>query len=439
MTLADRSTLFFILASIGLAATLAGQQPPSRPFDVLGYAADIKPDMAAKTVAARVTITFVGNVDELPVVDLDAGDLIIDAVRTGNVEQPFVRDGRRLSVSLVPPPRSGERRAIDVEYHGAPRSGVQFHPERSQVYTIFSTSQWLVSVDAPGERATLQLSVVLPRGLRVVDSGEERSARQQANGSVVHEWRLGRPAPSYTFGFAAGPFVDVRALDGRLRFLGAGFTEPELAQIFRDSADMLQFFEARAGVPYGDRVYTQALVASTAGQEMSGFSLLSDEYGRSVLADPRAITLGAHELAHQWWGNRITCRDWTDFWLNEGFATFMAAAYKEHRFGREEYLREVEQSRLRYEAVRSAGGDKPLVFPDWARPTANDWTLVYHKGAYVLHLLREKLGDEPFWAAIRHYTRTYLDRSVTTQDFQAAVEQSSGTGLSTFFEEWIAF
>ncbi len=299
MTLADRSTLFFILASIGLAATLAGQQPPSRPFDVLNYAAHIEPDLA-RTVAGRVTITFVASVDTLSVVDFDAGDLVIETVRTGRVAQPFVKNGRGLRVSLTPPLRAGEQRSVDVVYHGAPRSGVQFHPERSQLYTIFSTSQWLV-------------------------------------------------------------------------------------------------------------------------------------------ADPRAITLGAHELAHQWWGNRITCRDWTDFWLNEGFATFMTAAYKEHRFGREEYLREVEQSRLRYEAVRSAGGDKPLVFPDWARPTANDWTLVYHKGAYVLHLLREKLGDEPFWAAIRHYTRTYLDRSVTTQDFQAAVEQSSGTGLSTFFEEWIAF
>ncbi len=434
-----RSGFLVLLLALGLAAGVIGQQTPVRPFDVLNYTAYIEPDLAARTIAGRVTITFVARVKTLTAVDLDAGDLVVETVRTGTVAQPFVKNSRGLRVSLTPPLRAGEQRSVDVLYHGAPRSGVQFHPGRSQVYTIFSTSQWLVSVDAPGERATLQLSVVLPRGLAVVGSGEERPARAQSNGSVVHEWRLGRAAPSYTFGFAAGPFADVRALNGRLRFLGAGFTEVELAQIFRDSTDMLEFFEARAGVPYSDRVYTQALVADTVGQEMSGFSLLSEDYGKGVLADPRAITLGAHELAHQWWGNRITCADWTDFWLNEGFATFMAAAYKEHRFGREEYTREIERSRLRYEGVRSAGDDKPLVFPNWNRPTSTDRTLVYHKGAYVLHLLREKLGDEPFWTAIRHYTRTHLDRSVTTKDFQDTLEQSTGANLSAFFKEWVAF
>jgi len=115
----------------------------------------------------------------------------------------------------------------------------------------------------------------------------------------------------------------------------------------------------------------------------------------------------------------------------------MAAAYQERRFGRQEYLHEIAASRARYEKVRDDGHDRPLVFPDWDRPTADDRTLVYHKGAYVLHLLRELLGERAFWDGLRYYTRTYFGRSVTTADFQAAMERSSGRSLADFFDRWV--
>jgi aminopeptidase N len=147
--------------------------------------------------------------------------------------------------------------------------------------------------------------------------------------------------------------------------------------------------------------------------------------------------LGAHELAHQWWGNMVTCRNWNHFWLNEGIATFMAAAYKEHRFGREEYLREIESNRVAYQKVHDLGKDRSLVFPDWLNPTAEDRTLVYDKGAYVLHLLRGELGERAFWAGIQLYTRKYFGKSVTTPDFQKMMEQASGKDLTHFFSKWI--
>jgi aminopeptidase N len=133
----------------------------------------------------------------------------------------------------------------------------------------------------------------------------------------------------------------------------------------------------------------------------------------------------------------VTCVNWNHFWLNEGVATFMAAAYKEHRFGREEYLREIEGNRLNYERVRDAGKDKSLVFPNWSNPTAEDRTLVYDKGAYVLHLLREELGERAFWDGLRRYTRNYFGKSVTTADFQATMERASGKNLQQFFSRWV--
>jgi aminopeptidase N len=155
------------------------------------------------------------------------------------------------------------------------------------------------------------------------------------------------------------------------------------------------------------------------------------------MADSNAIGLIAHELAHQWWGNMVTCHAWTEFWLNEGFATYMAAAYREHRVGRETYLKDIASMKARYEEVRARGNDRPLIFPSWDRPTADDRTIVYQKGAYVLHELREMVGDAAFWAGIRRYTTDHFGKSVTTADFHIAMERASGMDLRAFFDRWV--
>jgi aminopeptidase N len=304
---------------------------------------------------------------------------------------------------------------------------------------VFSTSQWMVAIDDPSARATLRLRLTMPGAWTASASGREIARREVPGNNVVVEWEQDRPVPTYTFGFAAGAFSDVIDRGGRtaLHFLGRGFTESELRRVFGETAQMISFFEERAGVPYPGDSYAQALVARTAGQEMAGLSIVSEEYGRAVIADPSAIGLLAHELAHQWWGNMVTCQAWTEFWLNEGFATYMAAAYREQRFGREVYLQDVESMQTRYEQVRARGNDRPLVFPSWDRPTADDRTIVYQKGAYALHQLRELLGDSAFWAGIRRYTSEHVGQSVTTSDFRDAMEKTSGRDLVAFFDRWV--
>jgi aminopeptidase N len=166
---------------------------------------------------------------------------------------------------------------------------------------------------------------------------------------------------------------------------------------------------------------------------MAGLSVVSEEYGRAVLKDSMAIGLLAHEFSHQWWGNMVTCHSFTEFWLNEGFATFMAAAYREHRFGRATYLADIDAMRGRLAQVVSRGNDRSLVFPAWERPTADDRTVVYQKGALVLHQLRERVGEDDFWNAIRLYTRRHFGQSVTTDALRLAFEEVSGTDLREFF------
>ena len=433
---ATRALLVTLALTIGghPRVTAQAQSSERAAVDVVHYDATLEPDLQAGTAVGTVKIRIAATT-RAEQITLDRGALAIDSVRIGAVDQRLDLLERQVVVHLDPPLTSGATRELDITYHGTPRSGLQFPPDRSQVYAIFTTSDWLPSVDAPHDRATLRLRVTLPAGLTAAGVGSAQPVSTTADGRRMHEWRLDRPAPTYTFGFAAGRFTEVAA--GRLRLLGDGFSVAELRHVFADTDAMLRFFERRAGVPYPHATYTQALVARTVGQEMSGLSLMSEAYGRAVLADPTAIALGAHEAAHQWWGNLLTCEAWTHFWLNEGMATFMAAAFLEERFGRPTYDRAVERFRAEYARVRDAGGDRPLVFPDWNRPTANDRTVVYQKGALVLHELRTLLGDQAFWDGIRAYTRAHAGQSVTTADFQKAMEASAKRDLTAFFAQWV--
>lgn len=429
------------LAQLRASATIAADDthPSERGFDVLHYDATIEPNIAERRVTGRVRIRVRILADSMDTLEFDRGGLTIDRVRDGASMLAFEQLPRRVRIRLPRPMRRGQTREIDIDYHGAPRFGLEFVPERSQVYTIFSTSQWLVCIDAPDERATLDLYVVLPGDLKAVGSGRAVASRAQSDGTVVHHWRQEDPTPSYLFGFAAGRFVEATARyrGAEVRYLGEPLSSADLARAFHDTPDMLAFFEARAGIPYAGDHYTQALVARTAGQEAAGFAMFSDAYGQALLDSAAPVNLSAHEVAHQWWGNLVTCRDWTHFWLNEGFATFMAAAYDEHRFGRDAYMRDIDNARRRYEQVRDTSGDRALAFPSWDRPTADDRTIVYQKGAYVLHQLRETLGDRAFWEGIRSYTKKYVGRSVTTADFERAMEESSTRDLSAFFSKWV--
>lgn len=395
--------------------------------DVLHYDATIEPDIAAKTVKGTVIIKG----DQI---EFDCGDLTIDSVRVAGVPVKFAVKDRRLKIEL---PK--ETREITVEYHGAPKYGIRFFPDRNQVHTIFSTSQWMICVDDPADKATLTMKLILPASLTAVSNGRFVSQRDLPNAKRVSEWRQTKAIPTYIFGFAVGPFrvVTDKKEGVEFRYLATDYSDAEVRQIFRDTPDMLEFFEQRSGVKYPGPTYTQVLAAGGVEQEMDAFTALKETYGKEVLANEQDLWLGAHEFAHQWWGNMVTCRDWNHFWLNEGIASFMAAAYLEHRFGRELYLREIDSYRTNYEKVKTAGKDKSLVFPDWLRPTREDRILVYDKGAYVMHLLREEMGERAFWNGLRRFTRRHFGKSVVTTDFTRAMEEAAGKSLQPFFAKWI--
>jgi aminopeptidase N len=404
--------------------------------DVIHYSATLEPDIANKSVKGSVFIRVRTTSD---VVEFNCGDLTIDSVLENGKPLQFSVKDHKLKVSLAGGQAEKELKQIEIRYRGLPKRGIRFFPDRQQVYTIFSTSQWMVCVDDPADKATLTFKLILPANLTPIANGQLVSQRELPNNKRVSEWQQRTPVSTYIFGFAAGPFHVVKEKHGNveLQYLATNYSDAEVRRIFRATPDMLAFFEDRAGVKYADKTYTQVLAAGGVEQEMSSFTALKESYGKQLLDNEQDLWLAAHEFAHQWWGNMVTCRDWNHFWLNEGIATFIAAAYLEHRFGRELYLREIETYRANYEKVRAAGKDKPLVFPDWLNPTREDRILVYDKGAYVLHLLREEIGEAKFWKGLRNFTRRHFGKSVVTKDFLVAMEEAHGRSLKPFFAKWI--
>ncbi len=416
----------------------AGEPAAHTGFEVLHYTARLDPDLSAKTLRGSERISLVFTTAGVRNIGFDAGSLVIDEVRQQGKRLSFGKVGTRLDIRLADASAAGQHLDIDIEYHGAPRFGLEFHPEADQLYTIFSTSEWLVCLDAPGQRATLDLSVALPARFKATGNGRLVSKTRLSDDRDLYRWRQDEPVPSFVYGFAAGSFNEARTrVDGvELRFLSHDLQPEPLQRVFANTADMLKFFGDRAGIPYRGK-YDQALVTKTIGQELAGFALLSEAYGRDVLEDPTAEDLIAHEAAHQWWGILVTCRSWNDFWLNEGFASFMAAAYMQHRHGDAVYQQMVERWRQRVERLVATGKDHPLVYPQWIKPSRDDRAVVYQKAAYVLHLLRGQLGERDFWKGIRDYTREFRGKSVTTADFKRAMERSSGRNLDAFFRQWV--
>jgi aminopeptidase N len=428
--------LFVLIVVLGFQIHANAQS--NATFDVLHYDITLEPDIPTKTLKGSVAIRFASNVDLLTSVEFNCGDLEIDSVKQAGTAREFVVKDHRLQVTL-PKMKRGQTTEVEVIYHGAPKRGIRFFPDQSQVYTVFSTSQWTVCVDAPDDKATLSFKLITPSKLTPIANGRLLWKRPVGSDKVESAWEQRAAIPTYIFGFAIGPYRKLTEKKNRVEFqyFVTSFSDAEARRIFRDTPDMLAFYEERAGVKYADPTYAQVLAAGGVEQEMSSFTAMNEAYGKGVLKNEQDIWLGAHEFAHQWWGNMVTCRDWNHFWLNEGIATFIAAAYMEHRFGRETYLREIEGYRSSYEKIRAAGKDKSLVFPNWDRPTAQDRSLVYDKGAYVLHLLREEMGERQFWKGLKIFTKRFWGKSVVTSDFEVAMQEASDKSLKEFFAKWV--
>jgi aminopeptidase N len=440
-------------------AAAFGQTQPlrtggDRPIDIQHLRLDLKIDLPNKTVDAQATLQ-VRSLRPLDRIRLDAESFHVKAVRLRTHERAFQsasfrHEGGDLFLDLVPPWPANQSGTLQIDYRiRKPQDGLHFfaptseHPDAPlTVWSLgepISNRHWFPCLDQPNQRQTTEVVATVAEGLEVLSNG--RLLEQKANPTehtVTFHWLQDKPHPSYLVTLVVGPFEVVREEWDHipiLYYVPRGH-KAEVAASFGRTRAMLEFFSNRFGVRYPWDKYAQ-VVAEQFGGGMEHTSATT--LGPDTLHDQRALidhspdNVIAHELAHQWWGDLVTCRSWAHLWLNEGFATFAEALWAEHAEGADAYAYAI------YGEARSAlagGRSRPVLDRRYPNPDAMFDARAYPKGAIIVHMLRCRLGEDAFWRALQSYANTYRLQSVETSDLRKVLERETGYDLERFFYDW---
>jgi aminopeptidase N len=405
-------------------------------YDFAAFDTTIAPDFDEKTIIGETRITVTAAGGAVASFDVTANALRVDAVQGGRIT---ATQNGLWTVTLDAPLRPGRMTTVTVKYSGKPARGLIFGED--VVYTSYFACDWMICAqDRPGDKAAFTLRLDLPPGLTSLGPGT-MSREPGTRGLERHVWRETRPYSSFLYGFAAGRMTSAflpsrRIVLAVLAERGAA-DSARIQSMFATTGEMLDFFEAKAGVPFPHARYTQLLVKGWEAQEATHFSIIGTQMIDPILANLQEDWVIAHELAHQWWGNLVTCADWSEFWLNEGIVTFMTAAWKEQKHGRAAYDREMDLARKRLATAAEAGFDKPLAWRGDYPSLRIRRAVQYSKGALFLDALRTEIGDGAFWAGLKLYTQRHAGGTVVSADFQRAMEQASQRDLSAMFKTWV--
>ena len=430
------------------------QYGPDRNVDVVHVDLHLRPDLQRRHLDAVCTTRVEAIADGVASMVLDAVDLEIASVRDaqGNALDVSARE-HRLRVRFARPLARGEHYEFSVAYAvEGPSRGLYFiapetaYPDRPlQAWTQSQDTDarhWFPCVDYPGERFTFSTSIVVPKGLFAYSNGRLLSRADEGE-FTVFRYELDRPLSSYLTTMVVGTFVEHHDRHGEVPV--SWYVEPSRAadgeRSFGKTPKMMEVFERRIGVPYPFPRYGQIAVHdfTFGGMENSSATTQTDRtlHDERAHADFSSDPLVAHELAHQWFGDLLTCRDWSQAWLNESFATFFEAVFREADLGWDEYLYDIYGMVKSYLHEDSERYRRPIVCNLYREPIDLFDRHLYEKGGTVLHMLRGELGEELFWRSINRYVSDNQWQSVETLDLVRAVEHGTGRNVRWFADQWI--
>jgi aminopeptidase N len=466
--------------AFGGAGALGAQRPFALPGDKPHYARDrivdvrhIKLDVSidpkAKRIEGAAHTTFVPINDGVTHVEFDAVEMTIKSVklasggRSAAKSLPYTYDDGKLRIELGSGRKAGEELTTVVEYAAVPRRGLYFiGPDKGypkKPVQVWSQGQdedsrhWFPCVDFPNEMATSELIVTVPAPLTAVGNGELVSfSENKTKKTRTYHFYQSRPHVAYLLSVAAADFAEITETYRPSTGSGPAILVQYYVQKGRESQakpalgrtpEMLRFFGERTGVSYPYAKYAQVCVGDFifGGMENVSATTLTDTCLFDKKAEPDAADntdgLVAHELAHQWFGDLLTCRDWAHGWLNEGFATYFDELFAEHHRGVDVFRYEMRINQEIYLGDDSRRYRRPIVDNVYNEPIDLFDRQFYEKGGWVLHMLRHELGDELFWKSIKHYVAKHQGGNVTTPDLQRAIEQATGRNMDRFFDQWV--
>ncbi len=425
-----------------------------RDVDSLHIKLNLNVDLEKKFVQGSAIID-VAALRDVSTVTLDAIDLGVTKVTVTRLDHSaypveFSNDGETLTVPLGATLHPGERATITVAYTvDNPRSGLHFFgPSKDEPevpYVVWSqgesvtNSYWFPCFDHPNERQTTELVVTAKKGFKVSANGHLVSHEEDgATGTVTYHWLQDKAHAAYLVSLIVGDFVTKKdTWRGKpLDYWVHPKFNSQMDYSFRNTKRMLDFFSDRIGIEYPWDRYGQVCCEGFGGG-MENTSVTT--MGNRALHDERSSLdsdsdgLIAHELAHQWWGDMLTCRDWSHLWLNEGFASYFQALWTEESLGDDEFRYDMYRKADR---ARQGGKERPIVDRSYASPGSMFDARAYPKGAWVLHMMRKRLGDEIFWKVINRYGQDNKLKTVETVDLRKAVETITGQTFERFFYDW---
>ena len=429
------------------------QYAPDRPADVQHVKLDVTLDFEQETISGTVSTTLSALYDDLTSVSFDAIDLHIERVAlVGDGKTlSYSYDGKKLNVTLDRPYHYGEVFTVAVTYHAKPRTGLHFikpapeDPTRPvQAWTFGQPSYhryWFPCHDAPNDRATTEIIATVPAQFTTIANGRLLGVTDHG-ATRTHHWRHDVPHAAYLVSLVVGDFavIEDHYKDIPVTYYVRPDRQNDAHFYLGKTPQMMAFFSEYTGVEYPYNKYAQTVVEIYTGAmehttcTTHSFMLLMDE--RAAL-DMDLVPVVAHELAHQWFGDLITCRDWPNGWLNEGFATYFEELWEEHDQGADYFKRSMLSLKKGYLGEDSQYR-RPIVYNVYH---SDGFELfdghMYNKGGWVLHMLRHQLGETAFRRAIHTYLEHYRTKEVITADLERTFEEATGRSLARFFQQWV--
>jgi aminopeptidase N len=409
-------------------------------YNAQHYTLDLEVNVTANVITSTETLAA-RAVQDLRAFNLDFRGFTIAGITINGAAATYRRAGSELTVDLPQAVRAGAAFTATIAYAGPPSTVV---PEALQIGTGWQRSDtglfvmgepagaegWYAVNDHPCDKATYTFNVTVPKPYVVAANGVLADTRD--NGATqTYRWEMRDPMASYLATVDIDDFV-VQEVDGpdglpiRNYFPRAIATEAE--ETFAHTAEMIAFFSTRFG-PYPFDAYGVAVANSDLNYALESQTL--SLFGRSLVRDARyPDPVVAHELAHQWFGDSVSLRQWQDIWLNEGFATYAEVLWAERvggAAGRDDYVRNL------YRQVTDR------TYPPPGKPPADNLFNrgVYLRGGLTLHALRLKVGDDTFFRILQTYTARYRYGNAGTADFIAVAQEVSGQDLQAFFDSWL--
>jgi aminopeptidase N len=441
-----------------------GDHPRDRPanIDVLHYDLDLTADPVTGVLQGISTVTFRGLVNGLSYVVLDALDMQIVEVRDlAGRPLEHTYDGELVTIELAESLPGNSLAGVSVRYRALAAQELNLtHPDvtdsermvAAYTYTQPEGSRtWYPCLDRPSDKATLTIAVTVPPGHRALSNGVPVGVSRTQEGGSRFADRLEQPTATYLVSLALGAYETHTIGSFRNKPLTL-WTPPRVAAQAlaetRRTQRMMEVFSEFTGLDYPFPVYGQAIAEAYRGSmehqsatTMGGSRVSGDGSGEGVVA---------HELAHQWFGDWVTCRTWGNLWLNEGFATYLPMVFFAAEGEASRAWNEINWWRDGYFAD-SATSVRALSAPDFDIDTIFD-SHSYEKGGLVIHYLRwlaDRMpvasgtgalptdSDGTFSEVLRHYLTQNGGGTVTSETLQASFEHVTGQSWQAVFDQWV--